>query len=107
MIRRICFVAISLFLIIPGLSAAPPETKIVEGLRDKTPAVHALTNARIVLAPGRILDKGTIVIRDGIITSVGAEAAIPAGARTWDFHGKTIYPGLIDAYTEATVDRTT
>lgn len=78
------------------LSTAPPA-----GLRDKTPTVHALTNARIVIAPGRIVEQGTIVIRDGVISEASAEAKIPAEARVWDLTGRTIYPGFIDAYCES------
>src|SRR5688500_8983148 len=47
--------------------AAPPTTAPVEGLRENTPAVFALTNLRIVTEPGKTIDKGTIVIRDGVI----------------------------------------
>ena len=35
----------------------------------------ALTNARIVIAPGRVLERGTLVIRDGVIEAVAANAA--------------------------------
>src|SRR5262245_48578449 len=80
--------------------SAPPDTRPVAGLRDNTPAIHALTNARLVVAPGRVIEKGTIVIRDGIITAAGADLPVPADARVWDLAGKSIYPGLIDAYSE-------
>ena len=64
-----------------------------EGIRQHTPAVHALTNARIVQAPGRIIPSGTIVIRDGLIESIG-EVHPPKDARVWDMKGMTIYPGI-------------
>jgi N-acetylglucosamine-6-phosphate deacetylase len=83
--------------------AAPPTTVPVEGLRQNTPAVHALTNLRIVPEPGKIIDKGTIVIRDGVIEAVGADVKPPADARVWDLSGKTAYAGLIDAYSEFTI----
>ena len=83
--------------------AAPPATTPVQGLRDHTPAVYGLTNARIVPEPGKLIEKGTIVIRDGVIVAVGADVAPPAGARVIDLAGKTIYPGLIDAFGEANV----
>ncbi|HEX9654197.1 MAG TPA: hypothetical protein VGA99_10845, partial [bacterium] len=75
-----------------------PQTKPIEGIRENTPQVHALTNANIVQAPGRALDKGTLVLRDGVIIAVGAEVAIPADARIWDYSGLTVYPGLIEPY---------
>ena len=83
---------------IQGAGAKPPSTRPVEGLRDHTPAIHALVGARIVVAPGRVLERGTIVVRDGMITAVGPEVAVPDDARVWELAGKTIYPGLIDAY---------
>jgi hypothetical protein len=90
-------------LLAAGAVAAPPSTKPVEGLRDNTPAVWALTNARIVTEPGKVIDKGTVVVRDGVIAAVGADVPPPADARVLDMAGKTIYPGLIDAFGEVNV----
>ncbi|HTR97004.1 MAG TPA: hypothetical protein VMH61_03800, partial [Candidatus Acidoferrales bacterium] len=63
-----------------------------------TPRVHALTHARIVPAPGQLIEDGTVVIRDGLIVAVGRDVTIPADARIWDAESLTVYPGLIDAY---------
>lgn len=70
------------------------------GIRQNTPTVHAFTNARIVTLPGKVIEKGTLVIRDGVITAVGASVAIPADARVWDLTGMTLYPGLIESYSD-------
>jgi imidazolonepropionase-like amidohydrolase len=70
------------------------------GIRQNTPSVHALVNAKIVVAPGTVIEKGTLVIRDGVITAVGKTVAVPADARVWDMAGMTLYPGLIDAYSD-------
>jgi imidazolonepropionase-like amidohydrolase len=85
-------------------SAAPPSTRPVEGLRENTPEIHALTGARIVVAPGRVIEKGTLVIRDGVIEAAGADVAVPDDARVWDLSGKTLYPGLVEAYTTASLN---
>lgn len=61
--------------------------------------VYALTNARIVTVSGATIEKGTVVIRDGLIESVGADAKVPADARVIDATGLTVYPGVIDALT--------
>jgi imidazolonepropionase-like amidohydrolase len=61
------------------------------------PGTYAITNARIVPVSGPTIDRGTIVIRNGLITAVGATAAAPADARIVDGTGLTVYPGLIDA----------
>lgn len=62
------------------------------------PSVHALTNARLVLGPGRVIDSGTVVIRDGIIEAAGADIQAPADARVWELDGLTVYPGLIESH---------
>ena len=62
-------------------------------------ADYALTNVRIVTAPGRVIERGTIVTRDGRIAAVGAQVNVPAGVVTMDLNGHTVYPGLIDAAT--------
>jgi imidazolonepropionase-like amidohydrolase len=61
--------------------------------------VYAITNARIVTVSGQTIDRGTVVIRDGLIANVGANAQAPADARVIDGTGLTVYPGLIDSYT--------
>jgi len=74
------------------------QTRPAEGLRQNTPNVHALTNARIVVAPGRVLEKATLVVRGNVIEAVGATITPPADAKAWDLKGQTIYPGLIEMY---------
>ena len=59
---------------------------------------YAITNARIVTASGPVIERGTIVIRDGLITAVGPNVTAPADARVIDGTGMTVYPGLIDAF---------
>jgi len=78
--------------------AAFAQTAPTDGLRDNTPKVHALVNARIVVAPGQVIEKGAVVVRNGVIEAVGVAAAAPADARVWDLSGLTIYPGLIESY---------
>ena len=68
--------------------------------------VHALTNARIVAAPGKTIEKGTVLIRDGLIVEVGPDVKVPPEARVWDLAGKTIYPGFIDAYSRLDLPET-
>lgn len=60
---------------------------------------YAITNARIVSVSGPVIERGTVVIRDGLITAVGANATAPADARVIDGTGLTVFPGLIDANT--------
>jgi imidazolonepropionase-like amidohydrolase len=77
-----------------------------QGIRENDPRIHALTNARIIAAPGKTIEKGTILIRDGVIVEVGPDVKVPAEARTWDLGGKTIYPGFIDSYSRLDLPET-
>src|SRR5687768_5052005 len=80
-----------------GRTSAPPP-----------PQVHyALTNVRIVTAPGKVIERGTVLTRDGRIAAVGAQVQIPAGVVQMDLAGHTVYPGLIDAATSIGLPRPT
>ncbi len=59
----------------------------------------AITNARIVTVSGAAIERGTVVVRGGLIEAVGANLKAPADARIVDGSGLTVYPGLIDANT--------
>jgi imidazolonepropionase-like amidohydrolase len=61
--------------------------------------VYAITNARIVTVSDKTIERGTVVVRDGLIESVGAGVRIPADARVIDGNGLTVYPGFFDALT--------
>jgi imidazolonepropionase-like amidohydrolase len=66
--------------------------------RAKPSGTVAYTNARIVTMKGdEVLERGTIVVKDDRIASVGAGAP-PAGAKVVDLAGTTIIPGLIDEH---------
>ncbi|HET9478041.1 MAG TPA: amidohydrolase family protein, partial [Pyrinomonadaceae bacterium] len=60
---------------------------------------YAITNARIVTVSGPIIERGTVVIRNGLIAAVGPNVNAPPDARIVDGAGLTVYPGLIDSYT--------
>ena len=81
------------------------RTQPVEGIRDNGTGFHALVGARVVTAPGQVLDNATVVIRNGLIQQVGSGTNPPAGARVWDMSGLTIYPGFIDAHADLGMDQ--
>jgi imidazolonepropionase-like amidohydrolase len=60
---------------------------------------YAITNARLVPVSGPVIERGTIVVRNGLIQAIGENVAVPADARTIDGSGMTVYPGFIDSYT--------
>lgn len=61
----------------------------------------AVTDARIVVRPGKVIDRGTVVMRDGLIVAVGRDAAVPFDAKVIDGTGMTVYAGFIDGYSWA------
>ena len=58
-----------------------------------------ITNARLLDGKGGVIERGSVVVRDGAIVSVAAGAAqAPAGARLIDARGMTVMPGFIDSH---------
>lgn len=86
----------------PDAAAQPYEP--VNGPRQVDPGWHALVGATVITGPGKQIENATLVLRDGVIVSVEADAAPPAGARVWDVSGLTIYPGLIESYVPVSIE---
>lgn len=63
----------------------------------------AVTNARILGTASGEIASGTIVIKDGKITAVGANVQVPAGAQVLDAAGKIVTPGLVAPDTDITI----
>lgn len=70
---------------LPGLCAAGPSAPIL------------IKDARIVTAAGPVIDKGSVLIRDGVIVQAAPSIQAPAGTWVIEAAGLTVYPGLIDA----------
>jgi len=103
-IRSLKYLGLCL-LVASGLEAQQSSrTEPVTDLRNNATGFHALVGARVVTAPGQVLENATIVIRNGLITAVGRDVRPPAGARVWDLAGQTIYPGFIDAHADLGAD---
>lgn len=58
----------------------------------------ALVNGKIVPVSSGIIEKGTVLVKDGKIIAVGENVEIPRGSEIIDCTGKWITPGLIDAH---------
>jgi imidazolonepropionase-like amidohydrolase len=61
------------------------------------PSAIAIRNARIVTVSGAPIERGVVVVRNGLIESVGASVQIPPDAWTIEGTNLTVYPGLINA----------
>lgn len=82
-----------------ALAALVWNSPSVPALAQEPPAHFAVTGARIVTGTGQVLERGTILVRDGTIEAIGDNVTVPADAWVVDAAGLTAYPGLIDALT--------
>ncbi len=75
------------------------------GRSEAQDTVTAITNATIMtVGPAGTIDKGTILIKGGKITAVGANVVVPAGAVLIDAAGRVVTPGIIDAHSHTAVE---
>ena len=103
MLRSVFVVVFVTIAVATSLFGAPERTRPPEGLREHTPRAFALTGARLFVEPDRIVPAGTLVVRDGKLTAVGASVVVAPDVSVLDYSGKTIYAGFIDAYGEFTL----
>lgn len=61
---------------------------------------YAITGARINTVSGAVIERGTVVVADGKILSVGPTAPVPAGAEVIDGTGLEVSPGFFDAMSQ-------
>jgi imidazolonepropionase-like amidohydrolase len=57
-----------------------------------------ITNVRIIVGNGTVINQGSIVVRGGRLASVSAGAASVPGVQTIDARGMTAMPGFIDGH---------
>ncbi len=94
--KRLLPLALALLAIVLGVIPLVTQTgraRIVDG------EAIAIRGGTVVTVSGATIPKGTVIVRGGLITAVGADVPIPADARIIDASGMTVYPGLIDSYT--------
>ncbi|MGH9870130.1 MAG: amidohydrolase family protein [Candidatus Polarisedimenticolia bacterium] len=61
------------------------------------PRVYAITKARVIVAPDKIVPDGTVVLRDGLIEAAGRGVDVPPDAYVLEAAGRTVTAGFIDA----------
>jgi imidazolonepropionase-like amidohydrolase len=66
---------------------------------------YAITNATIIQGPGRKIDMGTVVMKNGLITAVGKGVSIPPEAIIIKGDSMYVYAGFIDGLTRAGVTK--
>lgn len=61
----------------------------------------AVTNAKLfTVSESEVIENGTILIRDGVISKVGVDIAIPANTEVIDAMGMPVTPGIVAAATQ-------
>lgn len=66
---------------------------------------YAIQNATITTSPGKIIKGATIILKDGLISAVGTNVAIPAGTDIINGDSLFIYPGFIDGGSSAGITK--
>ena len=89
-LRMLLFALTAMILFVPSHVSAQFEGR-----------TYAITNARLVTVTGEVIENGTIVLRGGLIEALGADVSPPADAVLIDGDSLTVYPGFIDAYSQA------
>jgi imidazolonepropionase-like amidohydrolase len=101
-LRNGAVLALAAAILAPAGATLAPGAAGVEGQVRMTVAPQsqpiAIRGATIHTVSDGVIENGTIVFDNGVITAIGAGIDIPAGAQVVDGAGKHIYPGLIDAY---------
>ncbi len=93
--RLISFICAGALLLsgLPWLPLTMNATRAFDG------EAYALRGGMVVTVTGATIQKGTVVVRNGLIEAVGADINPPADAKVIDTTGMTIYPGFFDSYT--------
>ena len=58
----------------------------------------AIVGAHVLTGTGEAIERGTLLIRDGKIESIGPDLPVPDGYERIDGSGRWVTPGLIDAH---------
>lgn len=67
---------------------------------------YAITDARIVdVVAGKVLEGRAIVVQDGVVRDIVAEATLGEGLRRVPLGGRHIMPGLLDAHTHVFISQ--
>ena len=87
-----------LVILVYFLSLSIAQVNPAKSLHRNPPRSWALTGATIHTEPGKTIFNGTVLIRNGIISSVGKNVKIPLQATVIKMDGKHIYAGFIESW---------
>ena len=77
------------FGLLAGIVSSPLEAQVGGS--------YAIRGGTVYTLVGEPIENGTILIRNGRISEVGAQVVVPAGAEIIDATGLEVYPGIMDS----------
>lgn len=69
-----------------------------DGVKTKATNYTAITNAKLYITPTKVIDNGTLLIKDGFVVNSGKNIQIPENSEIIDAKGHCVYPSFIDLY---------
>lgn len=69
-----------------------------DGVKTKATNYTAITNAKLYITPTKVIDNGTLLIKDGFVVNSGKNIQIPENSEIIDAKGHSVYPSFIDLY---------
>ena len=69
-----------------------------DGVKTKATNYTAITNAKLYITPTKVIDNGTLLIKDGFVVKSGKNIQIPENSEIIDAKGHSVYPSFIDLY---------
>ncbi|WP_321389436.1 amidohydrolase [Emcibacter sp.] len=112
--KAVAWLGVACFTMTGAISHAAEENG--EKKKDRAPLVHlnkdpypstytpfpsqltAITGATVLDGNGNMIENGIVIMDGGRIVVVGADVAIPEGAKVVDGSGKWVTPGIIDVH---------
>src|SRR5690625_5351909 len=85
--RKLIMMCILLLIARAGYAQAPVPAPLQQ-------QPIALTGATIHTMAGEVIENGTLLFQEGVITALGTSVSLPDNAVVEDLSGKHIYPGL-------------
>ena len=94
-VNRFARYFVPLAFVVTVLAAAPAAHA-----QGGEPPYFAIRGAKVVPVSGAVVENTTILISRGVIAAIGRDLKIPDEAWIVDGKGLTVYPGLIDSFTD-------
>ena len=99
--KHVLFIAFLFSIVINAQDYFPKN----DGVHTNTSNYTAITNAKIYITPTQIIEKGTLLVKEGKVVASGASVEIPKNSIIIDIDGKSIYPSFIDLYSDFGVEK--